>query len=135
MEYVAQFLAVILLVIGILAMMVSIIIEVTKDIAIIEQIPKDIKVVVLSLTLCIFSYFAYISYGGMDVIWYYLLGTIMASFVVSFIVLYGWSKFIELYRKFRNIPNVDSKLDISTDEVKRDLVVDDQETMDNIIEK
>ncbi len=115
MEHLAQFLALILLVIGLIATIVSVIIEVTKEIIIVKKIPKDIKVIVLSLALCIFSYLSYVSYRGVKVVWFYFIGSIIGSFVVAFIVLYGWSKFMVLYRKFRNIPNVDSNLNISYD--------------------
>lgn len=131
MEQIARFAALILLLIGLIAMMVSIIIEVTKNIAILSKIPKDIKVVVLSLSLCIFAYFAYTSYTGIAIIWYFVIGTIIASFIVAFIVMYGWSKFSILYKKFRNIPTIDSTLNINADMAKNTIVESKDDSDDN----
>lgn len=115
MEQLTSILALILLLIGLVALMVSVIIEVTKEIAILSKIPKDIKVVVLSLALSLFLYFAYISYSGTAIIWYYTIGTVIASFVVAFIVMYGWGKFSSLYKKFRNIPTLDTTVNMKTE--------------------
>lgn len=93
--------------IGSLALIVSIITEVTKDVAIIHKIPTDIKVLVLSLTLTLVSYFAYISYSGTAIIWYYVVATIITGFIVAYVVLYGWNKLVDLYKKFRNIPPIE----------------------------
>jgi hypothetical protein len=115
MEQLTSILAIILLLIGLLAMMVSIIIEVTKGIPLLNKISKDVKVVVLSLALSLFLYFAYISYSGTAIIWYYTIGTVLTSFVVAFIVMYGWGKFSSLYKKFRNIPTLDTAVNMTTD--------------------
>ncbi len=100
-------LATILAVIGMLALLVSIITEVTKDVVLLSKIPVNLQVIVLSLTLTIVTYFAYISYTGSAIIWYYVVATIVAGFVVAYVVLFGWDKLAELYRRFRNIPPID----------------------------
>jgi hypothetical protein len=98
-------------IIGLLALLVSVITEVTKGVALLSKIPVDLQVIILSLTLTIITYFAYISYTGDAIIWYCVAATIVAGFVVAYVVLYGWDKFIELYKRFRNIPPIDITVD------------------------
>lgn len=98
-------------IIGFLALLVSVITEVTKDVVLLSKIPVNVQVIVLSLTLTIITYFAYISYTGDAIIWYCVAATIVAGFVVAYVVLYGWDKFAELYKRFRNIPPIDITAD------------------------
>lgn len=107
MDVSAGSLVTIFAVIGLLALLVSVITEVTKGVVLLSKIPVNVQVIVLSLTLTIVTYLAYISYSGEEIIWYYFVATIVAGFVVAYVVLFGWNKFIELYRRFRNIPPID----------------------------
>jgi len=94
----------ILALIGLIAVIVSVITEVTKGVGVIAKIPADVQIIVLSLSLSLVAYFAYISYTGTAIVWYYVVGTVIASFIVAFVVMYGWDKLTALYMKFRNIP-------------------------------
>ena len=107
MDFTASTFATILAVIGLLALIVSIITEVTKGVAILSKIPTNLQVIVLSITLTLVAYFAYISYSGSVIIWYYIVADIIAGFTVAYVTLYGWDKLAGLYKKFRNIPAVD----------------------------
>lgn len=90
-------------IIGSLVFLVSIITEVTKSVTLLSKIPSNIQVIVLSLTLTMVTYFAYISYTGNAIIWYYVVATLIAGFIVAYVVLFGWDKFVALYKRFRNI--------------------------------
>lgn len=90
-----------LTIIGVLAFLVSVITEVTKNIGIFKKIPTDLQVIVLSIILCVVSYLAYTSYASIAVIWYYVVGCIIAAFIVSFIAMYGWAKLTALYNRFK----------------------------------
>ncbi|MFT4143284.1 MAG: hypothetical protein QM644_02425 [Mobilitalea sp.] len=107
MDFTASTFVTILAVIGFLALIVSIITEVTKGVAILSKIPTNLQVIVLSITLTLVAYFAYISYSGSVIIWYYIAADIIAGFTVAYVTLYGWDKLAGLYKKFRNIPAVD----------------------------
>ena len=111
MDFTAGTLVTILVAIGLLALIVSVIAEVTKGVAILEKIPFNIQVIVLSLTLTLVAYFAYISYSGTAVVWYYVVADVIAGFVVAYVALYGWDKLADLYRRFRNIPQIDITAD------------------------
>lgn len=107
MEITTGAFATILVVIGLLALIVSVITAVTKSVVQMTKIPENLLVIVLSLTLTITTYFAYISDSGNEVIWYHMIATVIASFIVAYVVLFGWDKLTDLYKKFRNIPQID----------------------------
>lgn len=107
MDLSAGMFATLLVVIGLLALIVSVVTEVIKDVVFLSKIPTDIRIIVLSLVLTLYAYFAYISYSGKAIIWYYVVATIIAGFVVAYVVMYGWDKLAQLYKKFRNIPTID----------------------------
>lgn len=99
-------------IIGLLVFLVTIITEVTKSVTLLAKIPTNIQVIVLSLTLTMVTYFAYISYTGNAIIWYYVVATLIAGFIVAYVVLFGWDKFVAQYKRFRNIPLSDIADDI-----------------------
>ena len=108
MELTTSTLVTIIAVIGMLAIIVSVITEVTKDVVLLSKIPVNIQVIVLSQALTILAYFAYTSYSGEAIIWYYVIATVIVGFIVAYVVLFGWSKFAELYKRFRNIPPIEA---------------------------
>ncbi len=107
MDFTASTFVTLFAAIGLLALIVSIITEVTKGVAILSKIPTNLQVIVLSITLTLVAYFAYITYSGSVIIWYYIVADIIAGFTVAYVTLYGWDKLIGLYKKFRNIPVID----------------------------
>jgi hypothetical protein len=94
-------LVLLLAIIGVLAFLVSVITEVTKNIGALAKIPTDLEVVVLSIILCLLTYFTYASYFTIIIQWYYIVGCIIAAFIVAFISMYGWDKFTVLYYRFK----------------------------------
>ncbi|MDF2513973.1 MAG: hypothetical protein K0S04_3839 [Herbinix sp.] len=107
MDFTAITFVTILTAIGVLALIVSVITEVTKGVTILQKIPTNLQVIVLSLLLTLVTYFAYISYSDTAIVWYYIVADIIAGFIVAYVALYGWGKLAGLYRKFRNIPTLD----------------------------
>ena len=94
-------LVLLLTLIGVLAFLVSVITEVTKNIGFLAKIPTDLQVIVLSTTLCLFIYLAYVSYSGIAIQWFYIFACIIASFIVAFVAMYGWDKLVTLYNRFK----------------------------------
>ena len=92
---------VLLSVAGILAFIISVITQLTKDISFLNKIPTSLQVIVTSLVLCLLTYFGYSAYAGISIQWYYVVGTIVGSFIVSYISMYGWEKASEIYDSFK----------------------------------
>lgn len=87
--------------VGMIAFVVSVIVEVTKNLPWLKDIPTDLEVIGLSILLTMVSFFAYMSYSKLPVTWYLIVGAIVASFFVAFISMYGWDKLTTLYDRFK----------------------------------
>lgn len=66
----------------------------------------------VSLVLSVLSYLTYISYCHMPFIWYYLLGAILAGFIVALAAMQGWDKVFAIWKTSK----VDSRIKQSVDE-------------------
>lgn len=90
-----------MMIVGILAFVVSVIIEVIKNVSFLKNIPTDLVVIVLSEVLTVLSFLAYMSYNSIAVTWYLAVGSFIAGFFVAFVAMYGWDKITELYNRFK----------------------------------
>ena len=88
-------------VIGALAFMVSVITQVFKGVGILSKIPTDILVFVLSIGLTVTAFIAYMQYIQQAILWYMIIAAIMAGFIVAFVTMYGWDKFNDLWKRFK----------------------------------
>lgn len=90
-----------MMIVGILAFVVSVIIEVIKNVSFLKNIPTDLVVIVLSEVLTVLSFLAYMSYNSIAVTWYLAVGSFISGFFVAFVAMYGWTKLTELYNRFK----------------------------------
>lgn len=93
--------AVIIAIIGALAFMVSVITQVFKGVGILSKVPTDILVLVLSIGITLTAFIAYMQYVQQSILWYMIIAAILAGFVVAFVAMYGWEKFVELWNRFK----------------------------------
>lgn len=90
------------MVLGALAFVVSVIVEVIKNIGFMKDIYTDIVVMVISVLITVVAYFAYADYAAVATTWYMIVGTVIGGFFVAFLSMFGWTKFNELWKKFSN---------------------------------
>ena len=90
----------IILVVAVLCTLISVITEFTKEIGFLSKIPTSLQVLVLSLILCVVGYFSYLSYAGLKFIWYHLVATIFASFIVAIVCTKGWEYLFKIWERF-----------------------------------
>lgn len=88
MQYVTYGLALI----GALAFLVSIIVQVIKELPGLDRIPTSIVALVTSLILCPVALVVLCTYYKMAVTWYYIFASIIAAFVVYLVATGGWEK-------------------------------------------
>ena len=93
--------AVIIAIIGALAFMVSVITQVFKGVGVLSKVPTDILVLVLSIGITLTAFIAYMQYVQQSILWYMIIAAILTGFVVAFIAMYGWEKFVELWNRFK----------------------------------
>ncbi len=87
--------------IGAIAFVVSVITQVLKGVKPLDKLPTDILVFILSIVLTLVAFFAYASYAGLVILWYYVVGAVIAGFIVAFVAMYGWTKLKELWDRFK----------------------------------
>jgi len=86
--------------IGILAFAVSVVTQVIKGLGVLNKVPTDIVVIILSLVFTILAFFAYAQYASVALTWYLIVGAFIGGFFVAFITMYGWGKLTELWSRF-----------------------------------
>ena len=101
MEFAITSITSLVAVIGALAFMVSIITQVIKGVSVLDKIPTDILVFVLSIGLTVIAFVAYMQYIQQIIAWYMIIAAIMAGFIVAFVAMYGWEKFSELWNRYK----------------------------------
>ena len=101
MDYFVHDFAALATVIGMLAFVVSIITQVTKEVWFLAYIPTSLQVIVLSVTITVASYIAYAQYLYMQIHWYMIAASIIAGFFVAFVAMFGWDKMSEIYNRVK----------------------------------
>lgn len=102
MEILIQNMTLIIAIIGVLAFMVSVITQVFKGVGVLSKIPTDILVLVLSIGLTVTAFIAYMQYVQQTILWYMIIASILAGFIVAFVSMYGWEKLNDLWKRFGN---------------------------------
>lgn len=91
---------IILAIIGALAFIVSVVIQVIKGVGVFSKVPTDILVFVLSIGITVAAFVAYMQYIQTTILWYMILAAVIAGFIVAFVAMYGWEKLSELWKRF-----------------------------------
>lgn len=89
---------ILLAVVGGLAFVVSVITQVIKDIF--KSVPTDLVVFVLSIDLTVTAFIAYMQYIKSEMLWYMIVASVIAGFIVAFVAMFGWEKLSELWKRF-----------------------------------
>lgn len=89
---------ILLAVVGGLAFIASVITQVIKDIF--KKIPTDLVVFVLSISLTVTAFIAYMQYIKAEMLWYMIVASVIAGFIVAFVAMFGWEKLSELWKPF-----------------------------------
>ena len=93
MQYVTYGLALI----GVLAFLVSIIVQVIKELPGLNQIPTSIVALVTSLILCPMALVILYTYYKMVITWYYIIASVVDAFIVYLVATGGWEKVKDIW--------------------------------------
>ena len=88
MQYVTYGLAMI----GGLAFLVSIIVQVITELPLLKRIPTSVVALIASMVLCPVALTILCTYYKIKITWYYILASFMAAFVVYLVSTGGWEK-------------------------------------------
>jgi len=82
-------------IIGVLVALTNIIVEVIKK-ATWEKISTNVLAVVVSLALTLVAFFAWTSYAGIAVVWYYIVAAVIVGIMVAYAAMFGFDKLKEI---------------------------------------
>ncbi|MEE0418483.1 MAG: ribonuclease [Lachnospiraceae bacterium] len=88
MQYITYGLAML----GILAFIVSIVVQVIKELPGLTKLPTSVVALVASLILCPVALIVLCSYYKIVVTWYYVFASFIAAFIVYLVSTGGWDK-------------------------------------------
>ncbi|MBM6949519.1 ribonuclease [Mordavella massiliensis] len=95
MEYVTYA----LIVIGVLAFLVSIITQVIKEMPGLKNIQTNAVALVVALILCPLAVVILCIYLQITIMWYYIVGSVIAAFIVYLVATGGWEKVAEMWSR------------------------------------
>jgi len=87
--------------VGGLAFIVSVIIEVIKNTEPLKKVPTQLVVIIVSIIVCTIGYVAYTAYSQITTTWYGIFAAFIASFIVAYVSMYGFDTLKELYNRFQ----------------------------------
>lgn len=104
MELLMQYVTYALIAIGVLAFLTSIITQVIKEMPWLKNIQTNAVALVIALILCSLAVVILCIYLQMKIMWYYIVGAVIAAFIVYLVATGGWEKVSEMWNrtKYKN---------------------------------
>lgn len=99
MEILMQYITYALITIGALAFLVSVITQVIKEMHGLKNIQTNVVALVVSLILCPLAVVILCIYLQIAIIWYYIVGAVIAAFIVYLVATGGWEKVSEMWNR------------------------------------
>lgn len=97
MQYVTYGLALI----GVLAFMVSIVVQVIKEMPGLAKTPTSIVALVTSAILCPLAVICLCTYYKIVITWYYIFASFLAAFIVYLVSTGGWERVNEIWDRVK----------------------------------
>lgn len=88
-----------LMALGVLSFLVTVIVQVIKELPGLNKIPTSIVALAMSLILCLLAVIIACQYFKIAMVWYYIIGSIMASFIVYLVATGGWERIMEIWNR------------------------------------
>lgn len=101
MTVVTNYAATLLTVIAVLVALTNIVVEVLKKLTW-NKIPTDLLAIIVAVSLTMLAFFAWASYAGITVLWYYIAAAIVVGLMVAYAAMFGFDKLKEILTKCKN---------------------------------
>lgn len=103
-EILMQYITYALMAVGVLAFLVSIITQVIKEMPGLKNIQTNAVALGASIILCPLAVIILCVYFKMQILWYYIVGAVIAAFIVYLVATGGWEKVSEMWNrtKYKN---------------------------------
>ena len=94
-----QYASIILFVMACLVFGVNIIVEVVKKLF--PKVPTTFLATILSVAITMAAFFAWASYIGLTVLWYYIVAALILGLFVAYAAMFGFDKFKQAYERLK----------------------------------
>ena len=99
MEIFMQYVTYALMAIGGLSFLVAVIVQVIKELPWLQQIPTSVVALTVSMILCPLAVVIACQYFRITIIWYYLVASLIAAFVVYLVATGGWERVTGIWER------------------------------------
>ena len=100
-EILMQYITVALVAIGVLAFLTSIITQVIKEMPGLANIQTNAVALVISIVITVLAVVILCIVFKIQLLWYYIVGAVIAAFIVYIVATSGWEKVAEMWRRTR----------------------------------
>ena len=91
-ETIMQYMTGFLILVGVLAFLTSLIVQVVKELPGIKNIQTNVVALAVAAVLCIVAMLLLCTYYNMLVAWYYVVAALVTAFLVYLVATGGWEK-------------------------------------------
>lgn len=98
-ELMMQYITYFLMAIGVLAFLVSAIVQVIKELPWLQRIQTSLVAFVVSLVICPLAVVVFCQYLGIVVTLYYIIASIIVAFIVYLVATGGWERVTKMWRR------------------------------------
>lgn len=98
-EVLMQYITYALIAIGALAFLVSVITQVIKEMPGLNNVQTNAVTLLISIILCPLSVVILCIYFDISILWYYIVGAVIAAFIVYLVATGGWEKISEMWNR------------------------------------
>lgn len=98
-EILMQYITYALIAVSALAFLVSVITQVIKEMPGLKNIQTNMVALVISIILCPLAVIVLCIYFKISILWYYIVGAIIAAFIVYLVATGGWEKVSEMWNR------------------------------------
>lgn len=100
-EIMMQYIAYLMMALGVLSFLVAVIVQVIKELPGLNKIPTSIVALAVSLILCTLAVIVVCQILKIVLIWYHIVGSVIAAFIVYLIATGGWERAVEIWERTR----------------------------------
>lgn len=99
MEILMQYVTYLLMAIGVLAFLTSAITQMIKEMPGLKDIQTNAVALVVALILCPLTVVILCIVFNIPLLWYYIVGAVIAAFIVYLVATGGWEKVAEMWQR------------------------------------
>lgn len=94
-----QYLSYALMVIGVLAFVTSMIVQVVKEMPVLKKMQTNAVALAVAMVLCPVAVIVACQYFNIVITWYYIFASFIAAFIVYLVSTGGWEKVKEMWER------------------------------------